>query len=336
MRHPSTAAMYTLKQLEAFYWSSELGSFSASSRKLHTTQSAVAKRVGELEGFAGAPLFERHARRLVLTQQGRRLFDLARQMLDLNSRLVQHMADPASFEGVIRLGVTELVGMTWLARLIKHISLRYPRVQLMPDIDGGITLYERLERDQLDLAIMPGPFWSHQYDCTHLGAVTNVWMASPTLDIDASARLSPRDLAPYPVISQPTNSALSHLYDAWFAEQGLSVKRVLTCNSLGMMAQLTMLGLGISYLPGAYFAPLVERGALRQLDVLPPLPTINYYAVYKKSLVNPVVTRLIEIARAECAFEVAGDFLPRVPPAVEPAAREGDAAFLVPPSAPPA
>ncbi|MFP3741188.1 LysR substrate-binding domain-containing protein, partial [Burkholderia sp. SIMBA_019] len=79
--------------------------------------------------------------------------------------IVQNMADPASFEGVVRLGVTELVGMTWLARLVSQISLRYPRVQLMPEIDGGITLYERLEQDQLDVAIMPGPFWSYQYDC---------------------------------------------------------------------------------------------------------------------------------------------------------------------------
>ena len=81
-------------------------------------------------------------------------------------------------------------------------------------------------------------------------------------NISLFKNLTPQDLAPYPVISQPTNSALSHLYDAWFAEQGMPVKRVLTCNSLGMMAQLTMLGLGISYLPGAYFAPLVARGAL--------------------------------------------------------------------------
>ncbi|WP_202979926.1 LysR substrate-binding domain-containing protein, partial [Xylella fastidiosa] len=83
--------------------------------------------------------------------------------------------------------------------------------------------------------------------------MSSAGLAIQTLVTDFSARLAPQDLAPYPVISQPTNSALSHLYDAWFAEQGLPVKRVLTCNSLGMMAQLTMLGLGISYLPGAYF-----------------------------------------------------------------------------------
>ena len=82
---------------------------------------------------------------------------------------------------------------------------------------------------------------------------------------------------------------------------------------------------GISYLPGAYFAPLVARGALCQLNVQPDLPTINYYAVHKKNIVNPVVSRVIDIAREECAFEVAGAFLPHVPPAARPIeAGEGD------------
>lgn len=311
--------MYTLKQLEAFYWSATLGSFSASSRKLHTTQSAVAKRIGELEHFAGAPLFERRAKSLVLTQHGRKLFERAREMLELNSRIVLDMADASRFEGSVRLGVTELVALTSLASMIGLLDQRYPKIQLLPEIDGGITLYQRLERDELDLAIMPGPFWSYEYDCVPLGSVINVWMASPALALDATRDLTPDELAPFPVISQPSNSALSHLYDAWFAEQGLSVKRVLTCNSLAMMAQLTMLGLGISYLPGAFFGPLVARGALCRLRVQPDLPTINYYAVYKKSLISPVVNTVIDIAREACNFEREGAFLPHVPPAIEPA-----------------
>ncbi len=316
LSHRPTAhpAMYTLKQLEAFYWSAVLGSFSASSRKLHATQSAVAKRVGELEGFAGMPLFERRAKSLVLTQHGRKLFERAREMLELNSRMVLEMADPSRFEGSVRLGVTELVALTSLAGVIGELNRLYPKVQLLPEIEGGITLYERLQRDELDLAIMPGPFWSYEYECVHLGSVVNVWMASPSLPLDPSADLSPEDLAPFPVISQPSNSALSHLYDAWFAEQNLSVKRVLTANSLGMMAQLAMLGLGISYLPGAYFAPLVASGALCRLRVRPDLPTINYYAVHKKSAINPVINTVIDIARQACDFEVAGSFLPMAPP----------------------
>lgn len=300
------ATMYTIKQMEAFYWSSLLGSFSASSKKLHTTQSAIAKRVAELEAFAGQPLLERRPKALALTQAGRRLFELAEELLELNSRIVQKMTDAASYEGVVRLGATELIGLTWLANLIDQTSRRYPRIQLMPDIDAGVTLYERLGAGTLDLAIMPGPFWSYEYACVPLKSVGNVWMASPNLDIDFDSLLSPHDLVPYPVITQPTNSVLSHLYDAWFTEQGLSVKRVLTCNSLGIVAQLTMLGLGISYLPPSYFGPLVASGELRKLNVAPDLPRVHYYVVYKKSVLSPIVAKIIELAQQVCDFQVRG------------------------------
>jgi len=305
--HPVPAArMYTLKQLEAFYWSATLGSFNASSNRLHTTQSAIAKRVGELESFAGMPLFERQSRRLVLTQQGHKLLVMAREMLELNQRIVQSIGDPSSLEGVVRLGVTELVGLTWLATLIDEMNRRYPNVQLMPEIDGGLTLYERLQRDELDLAFMPGPFWSYEYDSTPLGSVRNVWMASPDIDIELGRALTPHDLAPYPVISQPPNSALSHIYDVWFAEQGMSVKRVFTCNNLGVTAQLTALGMGISYLPDAYFAPVVARGVLRRLDVQPDLPPIHYYSVCKKHFMTPLLSMLVDVACEVARFDIAG------------------------------
>ncbi|VFR26708.1 LysR-family transcriptional regulator [plant metagenome] len=304
-----TSAMYTLKQMEAFYWSAVLGSFSASSQKLHTTQSAIAKRVAELESFAGGPLLNRQTRSLTLTAQGRKLFDLAGEMLELNTRIALRMGDAHTLAGTVRLGATELIGLTWLATLIDQSTRRYPRLQLLPEIDGGMTLYKRLAEDSLDVALMPGPFWSYEYDCVPLASIRNVWMASPRLGIDTSQVLSPFDLVQHPVITQPTNSALTHLYDAWFAEQGMGVKRVLTCNSLGLVAQLTMLGLGISYLPPSYFAPLTSRGDLVQLNVAPDLPRVHYYAVYKKTVMSPLVAKVIEMAQEVCNFEGGGSFI---------------------------
>lgn len=302
--YTSTAAMFTLKQMEAFHWSAVLGSFNAASKRLFATQSAIAKRVAELEAFAGAPLFERDTRKLVLTQQGRRLFELSSQLLVLNNNIVREMADTSRFEGTVRLGVTELSGVTWLARLIGEAGRRYPNIQLLPEIDGGITLYERLMNGSLDLAVMPGPFWSYEYESVPLEAIVNVWMASPDLDIDFEADLTPQDLAPFPVITQPTNSALSHLYDAWFTEQGITLKRVLTCNSLDMMARLTIMRQGISHLPRGYFSPLVERGVLRALKVSPELPRVQYYAVFKRDLISHQVSLVVDMIRETCNFEM--------------------------------
>lgn len=322
------SGMYTLKQMEAFYWSAELGSFAASSKKLHTTQSAIAKRVAELEVFSGAPLLDRKTKQLVLTPRGRQLLELAQETLELSSRVVQKIASPQSFEGVVRLGVTELVGLTSLAPLIDQVSRSFPQLQLMPEIDGGVTLYQRLGDDTLDMAIMPGPFWSYEYDCVPLGSIRNEWMASPALGLDPAIMLAPRDLVAYPVITQPTNSALSHLYDAWFTEQGLSVNRVLTCNNMVVVARLTMLGLGISYLPPALFTPMVERGELVQLRVAPHLPRVHYYAVFKKNLMSPNVAKVIEIAQAVCHFDAqapqGSDWVATMPAATRGATRESD------------
>ena len=44
--------MLTFKQIEALYWTVRLGTFSASAQKLHTTQSAITKRIKDLENLA--------------------------------------------------------------------------------------------------------------------------------------------------------------------------------------------------------------------------------------------------------------------------------------------
>lgn len=63
--------MITFKQLEAVFWVVQLGGFAPAANKLHTTQSAVSKRVQELESLFETPLFDRSLRSARLTEKGR-------------------------------------------------------------------------------------------------------------------------------------------------------------------------------------------------------------------------------------------------------------------------
>src|SRR3546814_9710181 len=54
--------MITLKQLEAFNWIAKLGTFERAAAKLNTTQSAISKRIQELEASIGLPLLDRSHR----------------------------------------------------------------------------------------------------------------------------------------------------------------------------------------------------------------------------------------------------------------------------------
>ncbi len=77
----STPAMMTFKQLEALYWIGQLGGFAPAARKLHTTQSAISKRVHELEQIFDTALFDRSQRSARLTEKGEEMFMLARKLL---------------------------------------------------------------------------------------------------------------------------------------------------------------------------------------------------------------------------------------------------------------
>lgn len=295
--------MYTIKQLEAFRASAVLGSFSAASRQLFTTQSTVAKRIGELEGVVGRPLFVRSGRTLRLTESGQRLLYDAGALMESHEKLLRSLSDPARYEGRLRIGATELVGLTWLPLLIQSIRQQYPAVTIEPEIDGGVRPYERLERNEIDLAIMPGSFSSPSVDSVFIGEVENVWMAAPAL-VPGSGAMTPAEVSAFPVIVQPTNSALTLLYQSWFETHGFDLQQTLTCNSLGMVAQLTIYGLGLSYLPRLYFAPLVADGRLRILDVSPALPSVQYSSFFRRKDTSPIVVELLDTVRDICDFSL--------------------------------
>ena len=100
-----------------------------------------------------------------------------------------------------------------------------------------------------------------------------------------------------PVIGQPDNSALTLLYRNWFIEHGFNIQKVLSCNSLGMVAKLTTYGLGVSHLPIKYFTAMLKTGELRIVDVHPKLPPVQYYAFYKRNHAPRMIEEIMAIIR---------------------------------------
>jgi DNA-binding transcriptional LysR family regulator len=64
--------MITLRQLEALYWIVQLGTFERAAAKLNTTQSAISKRIQELEAACHITVFDRDRRGAKLTEKGER------------------------------------------------------------------------------------------------------------------------------------------------------------------------------------------------------------------------------------------------------------------------
>lgn len=291
----------SLKQLETLHWVAQLGSFQAAATQLHTTQSAISKRIAELESMFGRPLFDRSRRAAQLTPEGQRLAAGAQELLALSSRLMADMAEPEQFEGVFRLGATELIGVTWLAKFVKRVQQDYPRLQLEIDVDHGGKLLEKLNQGRFDLALMPGPMWGRIFDGVPLQTLDRCWMASPVLGVPRRV-LTVEQLSTYPMLSQYPDTIHAQLQSAWFQHNGFGMQHAVKVNSFAVVGELVQAGLGIGQLPVQYYAEALRQGRLVKLRTTPDLPNVRYFALHRRAPAHQLAPPLAKLAKAECDF----------------------------------
>lgn len=82
---------------------------------------------------------------LELAQADRELLALAEEA----QRIEHDTSLDQTLRGAFRVGVTELIAMTWLTRLIQLLQKLHPQATLAPVVDAGLTLFERLETNKL-------------------------------------------------------------------------------------------------------------------------------------------------------------------------------------------
>ena len=148
----------SLKQLEAFVWVADLGSFRKAADRLNTTQPNVSSRIATLETLLKQSLMERDAGSVRLTTKGRKLLDHARKVL----RAVDDFADASSeaslIDGTLRLGVTEMIVHTWLSDFLKVLNTTFPQLHVELTVDLSVNLERELSARSIDLALQNGPF----------------------------------------------------------------------------------------------------------------------------------------------------------------------------------
>lgn len=291
----------TFKQLEALYWIAELGGFSQAALKLHTTQSAVSKRVQELELLFDTELFDRSQRSARLTEKGEEMFVLAKKLLEQRDAAVEQFSRPEVVERRVRIGVTEMTAMTWLPRLVDLIQRYYPKVVIEPDVDNSVQLRDKLLADEADVIVLPDAFNDNRFNSKVLGTVDYAWMCKPgTLDTRKVYRL--HELAAHRLLVQGDRSGTGLLYTRWFKSLGFQPANVISSSNLVALIGMTVSGLGISYLPRQCLDPMRAAGMLDVIKTTPSPPDVSYVALYKGGERSTLVSSIIMLAQECCDF----------------------------------
>ncbi len=164
-------------KLRVFHAVAEAGSFTHAGDTLNLSQSAVSRQISALEEALSVPLFHRHARGLILTEQGEALNRTVREVFAklamTEALLTESKEKPA---GRLKVTTTHSFGVAWLAPRLKTFLAQYPDVTLsllLDDTDLDLAMREA------DVAIRMHPPRQPDLVQRHLGEIRwQVW-ASP-------------------------------------------------------------------------------------------------------------------------------------------------------------
>jgi DNA-binding transcriptional LysR family regulator len=146
-------AMIDVDQLRTFIAIAETGSFTKAAEVVNKTQSAVSMQMKRLEERIERPIFARDGRASKLTEDGQRLLDYARRIVKLNIETLAAFSD-AELSGRVRLGVPDDYADRYLPEIMARFSRAYPSVELTVVCEPSIDLLDRIDANELDLAIV--------------------------------------------------------------------------------------------------------------------------------------------------------------------------------------
>src|SRR6202165_3255730 len=145
------ASIMDWDKLKVFHAAAEAGSFTHAGEQLGLSQSAVSRQVGALEQELSVPLFHRHARGLLLTEQGDLLYrtahDVFMKLEAARTKLTDSRERPS---GDLKITTTVGIGVHWLTPRLGEFYDLYPDIRINL-ITGDDALY--LAMREADVAI---------------------------------------------------------------------------------------------------------------------------------------------------------------------------------------
>lgn len=245
-----------LRELKTFIAVARYGTFAAAGMHIGLTQSAISAQIRNLENALGQQLFDRTGRQAILNAAGERALPMAREMLDIFTRM--GTADSASeCSGELKIGAVASVQTGLLPAALLRLRHAAPRVEpkLVPGV--SLNLLSQVDAGELDVAILIRPPFALPKELH-----TQVLRQEPFVLI-VPQHLAGEDplqlLRDHPLVRYDRTSFGGRLVSRFLREQRLEVNVALELDELDGIVKMVECGLGVSLIPLAGL--WVEHGA---------------------------------------------------------------------------
>ena len=288
-----------VRQLQIFCTLAEELNFTRTAERVHTVQSNVTTQIKALEEELGTPLFDRLAKRVMLTEAGKRFLPYAEKALTAMVEghfAVRHGAEPA---GQLRIGAPESVLAYRLPEVLQCFRKRYPLVELIFRPHWDETLFDALESGKLDMAIRMIDTIDHsQFASVRLRTEKVYLIAHPEHPLAEKQTVEPADLRGQVLLLTEAGCAYRKKLDEMLAANKVRAGNVTEFSSVEAIKQCATAGMGIGLLPEIVVAAELNRKQLKSLRWAGPNMDIATHIVWHKDKwLSPGMLAFLELLK---------------------------------------
>ena len=261
-----------LSKYKVFLCVAECGSISQSAEQLYISQPAVSMTIKKLEESLGTTLFLRKPRGVVLTENGRLLYDGVKQALNMLSDTESNLKHLEN-NGRLRIAASNVLCKYLLMPYLQKFTEKYPFTDVSITCTSSANAHKMLEECKIDVALMAKPDNISGLEYYPLGAIQDNIML---LNKDNVSRM--------------------HINN-YYAENNINPTHILEVNDMDMLIEFAKIGIGVSCVVKQFVKNELSNGSLIEINLPNAIPPRETGFLYNQNIqpFNDNILRLINI-----------------------------------------
>jgi DNA-binding transcriptional LysR family regulator len=295
-----------LDNLKTFIEVARLASFSRAAEKVLRSQPAVSAQIRQLEQEYGQRLLDRSAKSVRLTPAGEVVFDYANQLLALQAKSLQAVAEQDGVRsGTLSIGANEGTFLYVLPKVLAKYHKQFPKVKISVYRSFTHKVAEKVEEGTVDLGVLTMPVKSPSLEVLPVFRDRILLMAGPASPLFKKKSATLEELAAQPIILPKTGS-IRKIMEKQLRPYRDNLNVTMELTSVVMIKRFVRAGFGVSLICRNFAAENVRRDEVRLLKVEGLDLWRELALVYRKDRSLPLIaSAFVEVARKELAVEAA-------------------------------
>lgn len=284
-----------------FYVVATCGNITKASKKLMISQPAVTKQIKTLENQLGGELFIRTKKGVILTDNGREIFNYVKHAIDCFQNAEMQFSNLKNLEkGTIRIGVSTTLAKLYLIDFLKEFHKEHPNIGIEISTDPSKLMRKKLKDGRLDLVI--AKFWENEdndLETIELGTLHDCFIAGNDYIELKDKIVTFKELDQYPILLQKYPSTSRESLDRFCKDNDIELTTKMEIGSANLLEEFVKIGLGIGLVTKEFVKKDLESDELFEVKTIPKLNDKKFGIILLKDSMHSFGTnQLVKLLKA--------------------------------------